>query len=389
MTANAGRLPLALAAVLGLTGCGTVADYFQGGTDNIEPPAELVGFTPAIDLQVVWKRRIGSGADDAYLKLNPATDGESIYVADRNGSVRAFDATTGAPGWSQDTDAPVSGGPGVGATVVAVGTSDGQVIALDRRSGQIRWRARVTSEVLSAPAEGSGVVVARTIDGKLFGLDAVTGKRLWVYDRTVPVLTLRGTSAPVIHDDVVVAGFDSGRMVGVALADGQQLWESAVAAPSGRSELERMVDIDADPVVVDDVIYAATFQGRVSALALYSGNVLWQRDMSSHAGLAVDGGEVFVTDDNSHVWALERSSSASLWRQSELQARAVSAPAVFREFVVVGDLEGYVHWLRREDGSFAARVRVDGGAIVAVPLALAGAVYVYSSGGTLTALAVR
>jgi outer membrane protein assembly factor BamB len=262
------------------------------------------------------------------------------------------------------------------------------VIALGEDDGEIKWRARVSSEVLSSPGSRGGVSVARTIDGKLFGLSADDGTRLWVYDRTTPVLTLRGTSSPALAEGAAIAGFDNGQVVAIALSNGQPLWEARVAVPRGRTELERMVDIDADPVIEDKAVYAVTYQGQVAALELFSGEVIWRRDMSSHAGLGVGPENIYVTDDASHVWALNRANSASMWRQAKLEARHVSPPAVFGQFVVVGDLEGYVHWLRREDGQFVARVRIDSDSIVAAPVATSFAVYVYGSGGELAALQV-
>ena len=386
---RASALALCLAAALGTAGCSAVTDYFAGGTENLAPPTPLEEFEPVVEVRRLWERSVGDGADDAYLELNPATDGERLFAAERAGVVRAYAADTGKELWDSDTEAWISGGPGIGQRHALVGTSDGEVIALALEDGAIAWRSRVTSEVLSPPVEDAGVVVVRTIDGKLFGLAADSGERLWVYDRVVPVLTLRGTSTPALAQGAVVAGFDSGRMVALDLRNGQQIWETAIASPRGRSELERMVDIDADPVIANGTIYAATFQGRVSALDLYSGDVLWRRDMSSYAGLAVGSRHVYVTDAESQVWALERSGSASVWRQDKLRARAVTAPAVVGRHVVVGDFEGYVHWLDLEDGSFVARTRVGGGAIVAQPLVIDDVVYVYSSGGRLAALAAR
>lgn len=378
---------LAVAGALLLLGaCSTVTNYFEGGKENQEPPKPLVQFTPSIKIKVLWSRQVGDGADSRYLKLTPAIEGNDIYAADRAGLVTAYDARTGEQGWQTQTQAPIAGGPGVSEHLVLVGTSKGQVIALDRATGKIAWRSPVTSEVLCAPVESEGIVVARTLDGKLFGLDAATGKHLWVYDRTVPVLTLRGNSRPVVVAGGVIAGFDSGRVVAVLLKTGQEIWETQVAVPHGRTELERMVDIDANPVVAGDVVYVATYQGRIAALELRSGRILWRRDMSTSTGIAVDEHNVYVTDSKSHVWALDRSTSASVWRQSQLEARAVTGPAVYQGYVVVGDLQGYVHWLSSDDGSFVGRTQVDGGAIVAAPVVNNGIVYVYSSGGTLTAL---
>lgn len=369
------------------SGCTALGNLFDN-PDNTAPPADLVDFEPTINVRTVWQRRVGSGAGKLFLKLRPAIDGDRVYAATRDGRVQAFDARTGESVWDTDTDSPLSGGPGVGDGLVLLGTSEGDVLALGEKDGEIQWRARVSSEVLSSPEAGGGVAVVRTIDGKLFGLSTDDGTRLWVYDRTAPVLTLRGTSSPALAEGAAIAGFDNGQVVAIALGNGQPLWETRVAVPRGRTELERMVDIDADPIILDNAVYAVTYQGQIAALELFSGEIIWRRDMSSHAGLGVGPENVYVTDDASHVWALNRSSSASMWRQSKLEARQVSPPAVFEEFVVVGDLEGYVHWLRKEDGQFVARVRVDSDGIVAAPVATPFAVYVYGSGGELAALQI-
>jgi len=378
---------LLLGALSLASGCTALGNLFDN-PDNTAPPAELVDFEPTVNVRTVWQRRVGSGAGKLFLKLRPAIGDDRVYAATRDGRVQAFDARTGETVWDTDTDSPLSGGPGIGDGLVLLGTSEGEVLALGEKDGEIKWRARVSSEVLSSPEARGGIAVTRTIDGKLFGLSTDDGTRLWVYDRTAPVLTLRGTSSPALAEGAAIAGFDNGQVVAIALGNGQPLWETRVAVPRGRTELERMVDIDADPIILDNTVYAVTYQGQIAALELFSGEVIWRRDMSSHAGLGVGPKNVYVTDDASHVWALDRSNSASMWRQSKLEARRVSPPAVFNEFVVVGDLEGYVHWLRKEDGQFVARVRVDSDGIVAAPVATPFAVYVYGSGGELAALQV-
>jgi len=378
---------LLLGALSLASGCTALGNLFDN-PDNTAPPAELVDFEPTVNVRTVWQRRVGSGAGKLFLKLRPAIGDDRVYAATRDGRVQAFDARTGETVWDTDTDSPLSGGPGIGDGLVLLGTSEGEVLALGEKDGEIKWRARVSSEVLSSPEARGGIAVTRTIDGKLFGLNTDDGTRLWVYDRTAPVLTLRGTSSPALAEGAAIAGFDNGQVVAIALGNGQPLWETRVAVPRGRTELERMVDIDADPIILDNTVYAVTYQGQIAALELFSGEVIWRRDMSSHAGLGVGPKNVYVTDDASHVWALDRSNSASMWRQSKLEARRVSPPAVFNEFVVVGDLEGYVHWLRKEDGQFVARVRVDSDGIVAAPVATPFAVYVYGSGGELAALQV-
>ena len=371
----------ALFAVLALSGCG---GFFRDD-DNTPAPAELTDFEPSVEIDRLWSRRAASGAGPS-LALHPAVAGGRVFTAGRDGDVAAHDAATGERLWEIDAGVPVSGGPGAGPGVVVVGSSDGDVVALDGAGKGVAWRARVSSEVLSAPAVSERIVVVRTIDGKLFGLDAANGERLWVYDRAVPALTLRGTSSPVIAENTVIAGFDSGRLVAVSLDHGQLLWESHVADPAGRTELERLVDIDADPVVVDGAVYATAFQGRIAAFDLHTGRLLWQRDMSSHAGIGAGRRLLYVTDDESHVWALDRDTGVSLWRQGRLERRGVTRPVEFAEYVVVADFEGHVHWLSIEDGSFAARVRAGGG-LTASPVATEAAVYVFDTSGELTALA--
>lgn len=384
------RIVLLCCCVLGLAlgGCGTVTEYFRGD-DNAEPPAELEELQATIKVKTIWSHKVGAGAEDYYIKLVPAVSEGKVFAASRKGQVSAFDAQTGKRLWETKTKVPIAGGPGTGSGVVVVGSSEGDVVALSPTDGALIWKARVSSEVLSAPQAGDGVVVVRTVDGKLYGLSAIDGEHLWIYDRGVPALTLRGTSAPAVASGIAVSGFDSGRLVGLSLTSGQPLWETRVALPSGRSELERMVDIDGDVLISNQTAYVVTFQGRTAAVDLETGAILWRRDMSSHAGIGVDDTTLYVTDEESHVWALDRDSSASIWRQSKLQARQLTPPVSFGDFVVVGDFDGYVHLMRRDDGQFVGRLRVDSAGIIAAPVASADLLYVYSRGGKLSALRVE
>jgi outer membrane protein assembly factor BamB len=380
---------LAIVAALGAGGCSSLGNPFSSSSSNVKPPAPLTDFEPRARIDTLWSRNIGAGTGRRYLRLRPAVEGERVYAADRTGDVSAFDVRSGDKLWETDTDTPVSGGPGTGVGLVLVGTSDGEVLALEADSGELAWRRRVSSEVLAPPVAAKGIAVVRTQDGKLVGLAADSGDRLWVYDRAVPALSLRGTSAPVIAGDSVVAGFDSGLLVALAIDDGQLLWESRIATASGRSELERLVDIDADPLVYDDTIYAVTYQGRVAAVDRTSGRVVWRRDMSSHAGLGASRRNLFISDDESFVWAVDRETSASVWRQDKLVRRKLTPPAVIGDYVMVGDFEGYVHLLAREDGRLVARSKVDGDGLAAGPVVVGDVALIYGRGGTLTALTVE
>jgi outer membrane protein assembly factor BamB len=374
-------IPWVLAALL--SGCGS---WFGGAV--VEPPAEL----PALDAQSqvqpreLWSRDVGVGTEQRRLSLRPWIEAGRVYVADSEGEVTVLEADTGKTVWQVDLDLPVSGGPGVGAGLVLVGTSDAELIALDQESGAEKWRARVSSEILAAPAAAINTVVVHTIDGKLFGLDAATGQETWRYEREVPVLTLRGSGAPVIDGTTVYCGLAGGKLLALELSSGVPVWEAAVSVPSGRSELERMVDIDGDPLLYGSAIFVATFQGEVAAIGQSSGNLLWRRKLSSYNGLAADWQNLYVSDALGHVWALDGYTGSARWRQEALYNRQLSAPAVVGNYVVVGDFEGYLHWLAPDDGRVVGRSRVGRDPISAAPRVNDGVLYVLGDGGELAAI---
>lgn len=349
-----------------------------------EPPAPLPDIKAERHVNELWSVDAGAAAKRG-LRLAPALEDGVIFVADPEGSVSAYAADTGKRLWETDLDVPVSGATGVGEGLVLVGSRQGQVIAIERESGRQAWTAQVSSEVLAPPAGALGVVVVQTVDGKVFGLSAADGKRAWVYERTEPALTLRGTARPVIVNDVVLTGFASGRIAALRLKDGQLLWEVPVAQPRGRNEIERLVDVDAAPLVLGETIYAASYQGKLVALNPRGGNVVWSRDVSTFDALASDGRNIYLVDDRGHVLAFDAQSGASVWKQDGLRAREPSAPVVAGDYVVVGDFEGYVHWLAREDGRLVARRRVDG-AVRAPAVADGERLFVADVSGSLSAL---
>lgn len=384
MLSSSRYLLFVLALVL-LSGCSSIKGVIGGDEDNTVPPTPLVEFQPLVEIIQLWSKDTGKGSTKQYLKLTPSHIQGKVFVADIRGNLAAIDAISGKRLWDSDADMNITGGPGSSETLTMIGSDNGDVLAYASESGEFLWQAKVSSEVLAAPQEAYGVVVARTIDGKIFGLDANDGRRLWVYDRTVPALTLRGTSNPVITGDVVIAGFDGGRISAIELYTGKLIWETSVSLASGRSQLERMVDIDSDPVIIGNDIYVATFQGRLASVALEDGRITWTRDISSYAGLTADENNIYITDDQSYVWALERSTGNSVWKQENLFARRATAPATIGDLVAVGDLEGYIHWMDKSNGHFVARTRVSKGPILAPPVAVEDIVYAYSSDGTLSA----
>jgi outer membrane protein assembly factor BamB len=380
-------LALVLAGSM-ITGCSNLSELIWS-EDNSLPPAPLPKLENSLAIKTLWNQNVGAGIKkNQHITLLPVTDGDRIFVSDYKGQVRALSAKTGETLWKTKTKVPISGGTGLGGEQILVGSSDGDVLALSAEDGTVEWQTEVSSEVLSAPGLADGIVVVRTVDGKLFGLNASDGTRLWVYDRQVPALSLRGTSAPLVVSNAVIVGLANGRLAAVSVADGQPLWETPISVPSGRSELERMVDLDAPPIIVDDVIYVASFQGVVAAVDRFSGEVFWRRNLSSYAGLGADREQLYVTDDRSHVWAFDRYSHASLWRQDALQGRNLTAPVGFLDYVVVADFEGYVHWLQRSDGKLVGRTRVDRKGIAAPPILGAQTLYVYGRGGKLAALQI-
>lgn len=360
-----------------------------GDKDNTTPPAKLAAFEKTVSLEKVWSHDTGKGADGQLLKLVPALSAGRVFVADRNGRVEALDAETGKRLWKTETEAPLSAGPGVGDQLVMAGTSNGELIALNAESGIVQWRITVSSEILAVPREHLGVVIVQTVDGNLGGYDSESGERLWVFDRTVPVLTLRGTSNPLIIDNIVMAGFANGKIVALDIRTGRQVWEATVAIPRGRSELERLVDVDADPVMYDGVLYVISFQGQLAAVSLADGAVLWSRDLSSFSGLSVDNAQVYVTDDSSQLWALEKDSGRSMWKQDILLHRTATGPVRFDRYVVVGDYAGYLHLFDVTDGKLAERVRVDRAGIQLAPVVNASRLYVLGAGGKLVAYEIK
>jgi outer membrane protein assembly factor BamB len=383
------RLLLALLIPL-VGGCGTLSSALFGSEDNIEAPRKLEPIDESLAVSTLWSRRAGDGAGNKQdLELVPAYLDGRVFIADRKGRVFALDAATGEELWRTNTKISLTGGVGAGAGLVLVGSAGGELVALDAADGSERWRTQLSSEVLAPPRARGGTVVARAVDGVLVGLDADTGHQRWLYTRRVPSLTLRGTSAPALAAGRVVSGFDNGKLTVLSLAEGTPLWERSVATATGRSELERMVDIDADPVVEEGVIYVVAYQGRAGAVDLASGRVLWAHDVSSYAGLDVGRSHVMVTDAMGEVWALDRRTGNPLWKQDGLRARFVTGPGIVGDYAAVGDFEGYLHWLSLETGRFVARQRLDSAGINVPPLVVDRVAYVLGRGGKLTALTIQ
>jgi len=379
------RVAAFLLGAMWLTGCA----MFGGDEDDpIEPPAELVEFEPTIDVREVWSVDVGGSAELLRLGLGPATDGTYVYAGSHDGQVGAYDIETGRRNWSTRLDLPLAAGPGYGRGILAFGTNDGDLVTLDAATGDERWRRQIGGEVLSSPAISGDVIVVRTVDGRLRGFSVLDGRVLWTVEHPVPSLTLRGTTAPVIAGDVVVAGFDNGRLGVYELATGDVLWEAPMAAPSGRSELERIVDISAGIAVVGREVYAVGYNSRAIGVTLDTGQLMWEQELSSYSGLGAGFNGVYVTDEFGTVIALDRSTGVELWRQPALRLRDVTAPTFYRRTVVVGDLEGYLHWLSADNGEFLARERVAPQRIGVAPIVAGEQIIAQADDGRLAAYTI-
>lgn len=343
-------LSLCLTATALVSGCGSVSP--------IEPPAELTKIQPELDVEPRWAVQLDKGVGKQYVKLAPLVDGDRVYAANLKGRVVALDREKGSRVWQVELRVPVTAGPADAGDLILLG-GDAEVLALSKEDGKMRWRAPLSSEVLADPVSQGDLVVARSVDGGVFGLSRIDGQRIWRFDQSVTPLSLRGTSVPVFAANMVLIGFSNGRVVALNALTGQPQWEAIVAVPSGRTELERMVDVDGNLAVSGGIAYAAAYQGRIAAISTGSGRLLWARDISSHTGVTIIENELYVTDEHGDVWSLAGANGGTLWKQSALHGRRLSAAAVQGEFLVVADFDGYLHWLNREDGRLAARMRIE------------------------------
>jgi outer membrane protein assembly factor BamB len=348
-------------------------------------PAELVSLDNPKQVHALWSVRVGDGAGDGYT-FSPALVGTALYAAARDGTVLRLDAASGTERWRVSLDRRLSAGVGADARSVAVATEQGEVLVLEAQDGKLRWRARVSSEVLAPPAVGAGLVLVRSVDNRMFAFGADDGKRRWVHQRAPASLLVRAPSGIALADDMAFAGFAGGKLAALSLASGAVRWEATVALPKGATELERVSDVVGEPIVQGREVCAAAFQGRVACFEAANGRQIWAREVSSTAGVSVDARYAYVSDERGAVHAFDRTSGRSVWKQDRLAHRQLSLPLPAGEAIAVGDFEGYVHFLGRENGAFVARYATGGGAVRAAPLALPKGFVVQTQDGGLHAL---
>ena len=371
------RVAAAATALLILLGC--------DNDKEVDPPAELTEITTTRDVRRVWSSGLGGDAERLRLALKPVVVEGRVYAASHDGEVTAFAADTGKRAWMVKTKLPLSAGPEVGGGLVVLGSSDGDLIALDATNGAERWRRAIASEILARPLVINDIVVIRTVDGHVEGLSVADGKARWAVDEQVPRLTLRGTAPPVLAGDRIIAGFDNGKVLAIDPRNGEVMWDTIVNAPRGRTELERLADIDSPARVAGDDVFVVGFQGRIAMLARDSGQIWWARDASSYRGFTMDEQNLYLTNSDSVVIAMRRTDGAVLWEMDTLRRRGLTAPAIDGDALVVGDFEGYLHWLDKATGTIVARQKADGERITNGAVVGDTGVYVQTDSGKLLA----
>lgn len=350
-----------LSSLLLLSACSTITEMKSDlsdkffGREPAEAPEPLAEIKQTVVTNLLWQAKIGAAEDSEF---TPVIEAGYAYAASAAGELLKLDASNGSQAWRVNIGQKITGGVGVGGSLVMVGTQGGLVYAYDI-SGKLQWKSKLSSEVLSAPKYFDGLVIVRTGDSRIFGINANDGSRKWVYERTTPALTLRSSAGVVVDGGVVYAGFAGGKLAAIRADNGKMLWEASVAQPKGVTEIERIADITSLPVVDGPLIYAVAYQGKIAALDRASGRVAWNRDISSLSGLSTEDARIFVSHAMGSVYALDYSTGKTFWRQAALKNRNLTAPLPMGSLVAVGDLEGYVHFLSREDGAISSRIKTN------------------------------
>lgn len=326
--------------------------------DEVIPPSPLPVFKSDVQVKKLWTQNVGDGVDDVYLNLKPAVTERWVFAAAISGELVKIDRATGDVVWEVETERTITGGVSAAYGVVAFGTGDGEVVVLNEEDGVILWSKKLDGQIMAAPAIAADHILVQTLSGRLHGLKREDGAVAWLYDTSIPILTLRGESSPVVVGEVTLAGFANGKLAALDTNTGFVGWERSIGQSEGRSELERLIDLDGRFWVSGKTVYAVTYQGNASAIDIPSGRLLWTRKMSSYSGVSEFLSQLYVVDDDGKLAALDAVSGTDLWLQEGLRGRRLSAPTAYDRYVVVGDFAGYLHWLSYQDGSFKARVKV-------------------------------
>lgn len=379
--------------LLSFSSCSSLPSWISnpfGDDDDATAPADLLDIQSEVNIDREWTVNVGNGQGDNYTKITPSVDGGFIFVASENGEVVAINSINGDMVWRTELNANITGGVGAGDDIVIVGTEEAELVVLRQSDGLELWRARVSSEVLSQPKTNGDIVVAQTVDGKLVALDRESGSQRWTYETTLPALTLRGTSSPIITtENTVIAGFSNGILVSVAAADGVWNWEERVAVPEGQYDIERVIDVDGELLLDGPRILASSYQGNLMAFDISTGRIVWGMEASSYHGIDQGFGNIYYSDDKSHLIAVRNNSTDIVWQNEDLQYRELTAPKTMINYVAVADFEGYLHLISQIDGRIVGRARVDNEGVRANLLVEEGKLIVYGNSGSLTALTIE
>jgi len=354
---------------------------------DIYEPASLVDLDNQFEIKTLWSTQIGDGTTDTTVKISPVFAYNKIFVADNSGTVAAVNPVDGSILWSIDLEVEIGGGPAVAGKMVAVGTQKGELVILDAENGELKWRKSVSSEIISSPAIGDDAVVVNSVDGKISAFELQSGEQKWIYEQSIPSLTLRGNSSPVIQSGGAISGFSNGKIAVFILENGRMAWEKTITAPIGNSEIQRLVDVDIQPLVIGQDIYVASYNGNLAKLNAQNGETIWQRELSTFQELSASELLILVTHENSFVSGINRTNGVNLWTQKALYRRQLTAPAVIDKYLVVADYEGYLHWLTRNDGALVSREQIDSDGISAAPLVVDSKIILLSHSGELYAVA--
>lgn len=366
-----------------LSGCGLF-----NKKNKALPPKPLVNFTSTATAKVIWQTNTGNHSKKQYVKIHPVISGNTIFVAGGS-SATALDKSSGKVYWRTPVADTVTAGVNVGNGMVFVGTQNGNAIALDQASGKPRWVQSLSSEVVSVSSAQNNMVVFRTNDGKAHGLSTATGEVLWQQSRKTPILSLRGASVPVVSGNNVIIGFDNGKLTAFDMQAGHAVWEAILGVPRGRTELDRVVDIDGKIKLVGSKLYAATYNGQIAAINVQNGGVQWSKGYSTDTGVDADGGSVYTVSEKGDIFRLSSANGNPIWKMDDLERRRPTAPSVIGSRIVVGDYDGYLHFINTANGKFAARARGDSRGYTVSPLVDGNMVYAFGKSGVLTAISLR
>jgi outer membrane protein assembly factor BamB len=355
--------------------------------DNSEPPALLTKIEDPIDLNVLWSVDTRAGRNISAYQYRPFVLGNQVLTIGRNGVIRNIDPLSGLTNWRFNSElAAIVGLTGSDKTLIAT-SQEGDVVSfrLEEDGLSEKWRARLSGEIRSLPVIHGNQIFIRTVDGRLSVLNLIDGTELWRASGRVPSLSLTGNSRPVVSEKLVISGFDDGKLVAFDRNNGKTVWEIAVSYPDGRTDIERLVDIDAPFVLADGILYVNAYQGRLVAVQIRDGNVLWSRDMSSFNAMSHDQDALYIIDDNSHLWSIDRRTGSAFWKQDALHARKMTSPLLADKFIVAGDLRGYIHWFRKSDGEALGRIRPTENRIFAMPTTWNQIIFTMDKNGFLSA----